>query len=163
MKHVDLGSHILRLIRQHADAHPVHSWGTTMAYNPSTHMCKVRLDPAGDTEWLPIATPYPGLAAPIPPGTVCRVAYEHGAPTAIIGLYHSDGNPVPAGDLTINGDAYVGSLTVGGAFALNPSRVAGAPTSGTHAQGELAMDSAGALHVCVASGTPGIWKSVTLA
>ena len=36
---------------------------------------------------------------------------------------------------------------------------AGRPTSGTHTKGEIYMDSAGTLFVCVASGNPGTWRS----
>jgi hypothetical protein len=56
----------------------------------------------------------------------------------------------------------------GGKFAgsqaqllLVPKGTAGRPTSGTHTKGELYIDSAAALFVCAASGTPGTWRKVT--
>ena len=55
----------------------------------------------------------------------------------------------------------------GGKFAgsraqllLVPKGTAGKP-SGAHTKGELYMDSAAALFVCTASGTPGTWRKVT--
>jgi len=33
--------------------------------------------------------------------------------------------------------------------------------SGAHTKGEIYMDSAGALFVCVKGGTPGTWRKVT--
>lgn len=152
---------VLRLIRRFHEANPAHSWGTMQAYNPQTHMAKVQLDPWGETDWLPLAVPFMGLAHPIPAGTPCRVEYEQGVPTAISGLFYGPG-PVPSADLAIAGDAHIGgALTVYGAFALTPMRTTGKPATGTHNQGELAMDSAGTLYLCVASGSPGTWKTVT--
>jgi hypothetical protein len=46
------------------------------------------------------------------------------------------------------------------ALQLIPRPVAGAPTTGAHERGELVIDSAGALFVCTAPGTPGTWKRV---
>lgn len=40
---------------------------------------------------------------------------------------------------------------------LKPAAAAGAPTSGSHLLGDIFMDSAGALHTCTSSGTPGTW------
>jgi hypothetical protein len=44
---------------------------------------------------------------------------------------------------------------------LVPEGTAGKPTTGSHTEGELYMDSKAALYVCVASGTPGRWRKVT--
>jgi hypothetical protein len=44
---------------------------------------------------------------------------------------------------------------------LQPKSTAGRPTSGAHTKGEIYMDSAGALFVCVTGGTPGTWRKVT--
>jgi hypothetical protein len=44
---------------------------------------------------------------------------------------------------------------------LKPGDSAGEPASGTHAKGEIYMDSAGTLFVCVAKGNPGTWREVT--
>jgi hypothetical protein len=44
---------------------------------------------------------------------------------------------------------------------LVPKGTAGPPTTGSHAKGEIYMDSAGALFVCTAGGTPGTWRRVT--
>jgi hypothetical protein len=38
---------------------------------------------------------------------------------------------------------------------------AGKPTTGTHAKGEISMDSAATLWVCTRGGTPGTWRKVT--
>ncbi len=153
---------VLRLMRRFHEANPPHSWGVIETYNPATHMAKVTLDPAGDREWVPRSVPFMGLAHPIPDGTPCRVDYEQGVPTAISGLFYGPG-PVPSAALALDGDAHIGgALTVYGAFALTPGRTTGHPTTGTHQQGELWMDSAGALWACVASGTPGAWKQVSL-
>jgi hypothetical protein len=46
------------------------------------------------------------------------------------------------------------------AIRLMPAQSAGAPTSGTHAMGELLCDSAGALWFCSKGGAPGTWKKV---
>jgi len=45
---------------------------------------------------------------------------------------------------------------------LVPNSTAGKPTSGTHSKGELVLDSAAALWICVVGGTPGVWKQVTV-
>jgi hypothetical protein len=44
---------------------------------------------------------------------------------------------------------------------LQPKTTAGRPTSGTHAKGEIYMDSAGTVFVCTANGTPGTWRRVS--
>ena len=44
---------------------------------------------------------------------------------------------------------------------LVPKGTAGRPTTGAHTKGEISMDSAAALFVCTASGTPGTWRKVT--
>jgi hypothetical protein len=56
-----------------------------------------------------------------------------------------------------------GGLFEGGKAQLRivPKGSAGKPTSGAHTKGEIYMDSAGALFVCTANGTPGMWKKVT--
>lgn len=41
---------------------------------------------------------------------------------------------------------------------LTPSGSSGAPGSGTHAKGELAIDTDGVLWICTTAGTPGTWK-----
>jgi hypothetical protein len=46
------------------------------------------------------------------------------------------------------------------AVRLVPQTTAGAPTSGTHLQGELMCDNAGALWFCTAKGAPGTWKKI---
>jgi hypothetical protein len=48
-------------------------------------------------------------------------------------------------------------------IVLIPASTAGHPTSGSHSLGELYLDSAGALFLCTASGTPGTWKKVQVA
>jgi hypothetical protein len=43
---------------------------------------------------------------------------------------------------------------------LVPGKVSGHPRSGSHQQGELVMDSAGRIYVCVRSGSPGVWREL---
>ncbi len=50
-----------------------------------------------------------------------------------------------------------------GAINLVPKSTAGAPTSGAHSRGDLVVDSAGALFICITSGTPGTWRKVVVA
>ncbi len=47
-------------------------------------------------------------------------------------------------------------------IVLRAAATAGAPTSGSHITGELFVDSAGKLFFCVAAGTPGTWKQITM-
>jgi hypothetical protein len=56
-----------------------------------------------------------------------------------------------------------GGLFEGGKAQLKivPKGSVGKPTSGAHTKGEVYMDSAGALFVCMAGGTPGTWRKVT--
>lgn len=57
--------------------------------------------------------------------------------------------------------SYGGSFQGGkAAIYLVPSSSAGAPTSGSHATGELLVDQNGALLICVVGGTPGTWRQV---
>lgn len=67
-----------------------------------------------------------------------------------------------AGVNGINHQGY-GGFFFGGQAQLKfyPGIEAGRPTAGTHAEGELYMDSAAALFVRVAGGTPGPWRRVT--
>jgi hypothetical protein len=41
-----------------------------------------------------------------------------------------------------------------------PAAAAGRPTLGLHDKGEIVLDSAGVLFVCIAAGTPGTWVRV---
>ncbi len=43
---------------------------------------------------------------------------------------------------------------------LTPSGSSGAPSSGTHAAGELAVDTNGKVYICVTAGTPGTWQTI---
>lgn len=45
---------------------------------------------------------------------------------------------------------------------LVPGPLAGAPKSGTHKSGELFVDRYAVLYYCLKSGTPGVWKKVTM-
>lgn len=45
-------------------------------------------------------------------------------------------------------------------MALTPAGGAGAPGSGAHTTGELAVDSAGVLRICTSGGSPGTWARV---
>jgi hypothetical protein len=70
------------------------------------------------------------------------------------------------GRTAIQARSYTG---VGGEFSgaeapirLMPAATPGAPTSSPHHRGELYVDSAGALYLCITDGTPGTWKKVHL-
>jgi hypothetical protein len=74
-----------------------------------------------------------------------------------------DGNgPTRAGVLGRNSSGYGGWFEGGLAqLKLTPEGTAGKPTTGAHTKGEVYLDSAAALFVCVGSGTPGKWRKVT--
>lgn len=66
-----------------------------------------------------------------------------------------------AGVLGRNATGYGGQFEGGKAqLKLKPAGSAGKP-GGAHIKGEIYMDSAGTLFVCVAGGTPGKWRKVT--
>jgi hypothetical protein len=45
-------------------------------------------------------------------------------------------------------------------LSLIPGKTVGHPTTGQHLKGEIYMDSAGSLFVCIATATPGTWVKV---
>jgi hypothetical protein len=82
--------------------------------------------------------------------------------------------PVP-GDLagvhgeSADGPGVFGNGHIGGQFrgksaqlALVPGSGIGKPTTGHHDAGEIYMDAAGSLFICVGPSTPGIWVKVTV-
>ncbi len=72
-----------------------------------------------------------------------------------------DGTGPSAGVLGRNSSGYGGEFEGGKAqLKLKPAGSTGKP-SGAHAKGEIYMDKAGALFVCVAGGTPGRWRKLT--
>jgi hypothetical protein len=99
-------------------------------------------------------------------GVFGRNAFESG--TGVVGVAtESIGGIGVSGrgqDAGVRGDSANG---YGGRFAggkaqlmLAPGGAVGRPT-GDHTKGEIYMDSAGALFVCTADGSPGTWKKVT--
>jgi|SRR5436190_7000628 hypothetical protein len=69
-----------------------------------------------------------------------------------------------------HGSGVFGTGVYGGQFqgsraqlSLVPGTSVGKPTTGPHSLGEIYMDSAASLFVCVASGTPGTWVKVVTA
>jgi hypothetical protein len=69
--------------------------------------------------------------------------------------------PLGAGVLGRNEEGYGGQFEGGKAqLMLKPGGSAGMPATGKHKNGEIYMDSAGTLFVCVAKGTPGTWKEI---
>jgi hypothetical protein len=74
-------------------------------------------------------------------------------------LGHSRSGPGVHGEGTYGGQ-FEGS---GAQLRLVPGTSAGRPTTGAHTIGEIYMDSAARLWVCVASGSPGMWVSVLTA
>ncbi len=61
------------------------------------------------------------------------------------------------------GDGHYGGQFRGATaqLMLVPGAGTGKPTSGRHLMGELYMDSAGSLFICIAGGLPGTWVKVT--
>jgi hypothetical protein len=71
-------------------------------------------------------------------------------------------------DSTGSGVTGVSTGGLGGVFTggrapllLTPAGAAGPPTSGSHARGEVYVDSNGLLFSCTASGTPGSWRKLS--
>jgi hypothetical protein len=80
----------------------------------------------------------------------------------IAGVYGTTQGSTNAGVSGVNSNGYGGRFEGGKAqLLLIPGGTVGRPTTGAHRQGELYMDSAGALFVCTAAGTPGTWRRVT--
>lgn len=70
---------------------------------------------------------------------------------------HSDSNGIG-----VKGDGGIGVLASGGRAALRLSGVGAAPParSDAHIAGEIDIDAAGSVWLCVASGTPGTWRKL---
>jgi len=91
-----------------------------------------------------------------------------GSGAGVLGRNSSVNSVGVQGEGTAIGVKGVGSTGYGGHFSgataqvkLLPHSNTGRPTTGTHQMGELFLDSAAALFVCTASGTPGTWRRVT--
>ena len=151
-----------RVARRTVDATYALEWGVISAYDPATHSAKAIVQPDGrETGYLDISAA-PGLRLAPTRGQSCKVAFDRGVATSIAEL-HYGGDGVPSAGLALQDEAHFGGPVVFySTLLLVPSRTTGAPTAGTHAQGELMMDAAGALHVCIAAGTPGTWKTVSV-
>lgn len=66
--------------------------------------------------------------------------------------------------VAISGKGVGGKFTgKSAAIQLTPQSATGAPATGSHAKGELLVDAAGDMFLCVANGTPGTWRQVQLA
>lgn len=67
-----------------------------------------------------------------------------------------------AAPIGVYGDGAVGGVFTGtdAAISLTPAGAAGPPT-GPAVKGDLMVDSAGVLHLCIAAGTPGTWIPVS--
>jgi hypothetical protein len=63
------------------------------------------------------------------------------------------------------GEGHIGGQFTGTAAQLSlvPGPSAGKPTSGVHHMGEIYLDSAASLFICIAGGTPGTWVKVVVA
>ena len=60
------------------------------------------------------------------------------------------------------GSGYAGYFEGGKAqLRIMPSLESGRPTTGSHFKGEIYMDTAGRLFVCIGTGTPGKWRRFT--
>jgi hypothetical protein len=88
-----------------------------------------------------------------------------------IGVLHPDpGHFAGVNGSSEHGSGVFGAGVYGGQFQgsraqlnLLPGTSVGKPTSGPHALGEIYMDSAASLFVCIGSGTPGTWVKVQVA
>jgi hypothetical protein len=88
-----------------------------------------------------------------------------------IGVYGTSANSTGvygqgaiAGVTGIAGSATgLGGMFTGGRapLLLTPAGTAGAPSSGTHSQGEQLVDANGQLYLCTAQGTPGTWQKLS--
>ena len=68
-----------------------------------------------------------------------------------------------AGVRSTSNKGYGGEFAGGGAAVrLVPQSSKGHPKTGSHQRGELVVDSAGQLFLCVAGGSPGTWRQVVL-
>jgi hypothetical protein len=77
--------------------------------------------------------------------------------TGVSGIANS-GIGVAGSSATGLGASFMGGLAP---LLLSPAGAAGAPTGGTHAKGEISVDSAATVWVCIASGGPGTWARLT--
>ncbi|HEV2237599.1 MAG TPA: hypothetical protein VGR57_13140, partial [Ktedonobacterales bacterium] len=75
----------------------------------------------------------------------------------VIGLSNS-GPGVAGSSATGLGASFMGGLAP---LLLSPGVAVGAPTTGTHARGEIYVDSGATLWVCVTAGTAGTWARLT--
>jgi hypothetical protein len=97
-------------------------------------------------------------------------AIPSGAALSVTGLNAQSGVKAVGKDIGVHGAAPIGVYgdgAVGGVFtgtdaaiSLTPAGTPGSP-SGHAVKGDLMVDSAGVLHLCVASGTPGTWIPVS--
>ena len=62
--------------------------------------------------------------------------------------------PAPDAILEVNGGDTKG-------FRIAPRSVPGSPATGTWSAGTIVVDSAGAVYICVAAGSPGTWQKLT--
>jgi len=92
-------------------------------------------------------------------------------PIATMPTVHSEpGHFAGVNGNSVHGPGVFGTGVYGGQFqgsraqlSLLPGAIVGKPTTGAHSLGEIYMDSAASLFVCVASGTPGTWVKVVTA
>jgi hypothetical protein len=122
-----------------------------------------------------------GSSSSIPFGGVVGFSSSSGFP-AVVGNHTGEGDgygvagvgkgPGHAGVLGrnssgpgIHGQGNYGGQFEGGSAQLRlvPGNTAGRPTAGDHSMGEIYMDSAATLWVCVANGNPGTWVRVLTA
>lgn len=93
------------------------------------------------------------------------------SPIALETIAHPDpGHFAGVNGNSVHGPGVFGTGVYGGQFqgsraqlSLLPGTGVGKPTTGSHALGEIYMDSAASLFVCIASGLPGTWVKVVTA
>lgn len=144
------------------------SSGTPGAWNRNFILGQVNTI-ANATTYLTSSTPNAGALSVTATGQGIAIS---GLTDTGYGLYGSSGNSGAGvyGTNSGNGSAVVGHgshIGVGGTFtgglaplALGLGSTVGAPTANTHSQGEVYLDSAATMWVCVADGTPGTWTQV---
>lgn len=144
------------------------SSGTPGAWNRNFLLGQVNTI-ADATTYLTSSTPNAGALQVTATGQGIAI---YGLTDTGYGLYGSSGSSGAGvyGVNSGNGSAVVGHgshIGVGGTFtgglaplALGLGSAVGAPTANTHSAGEIYLDSAATMWVCVAGGTPGTWAQV---
>lgn len=124
---MDVAAQIERVVLRHLAQQQACSWALVESYDAVAHRARCRLQPEGlPTGALPVLTHSLGTAPALRPGQQCIVLCIGGRPTAVAGVAHRARDPIPLGEMTVEGDVHIrGALAVYGALT------AGSLASGT--------------------------------